>query len=257
VHPLPVAQLRGLGGPAFRSAPDQHLLAAEFLHRRAKVADIKQLAPLLPWQVSPAPIVWAGDAAAAWRPGTVTGADGVPVPFVQSHGDAVASYTVVIGDHGRVALLQSPPAWLAAAPSAVLVDPRWLGEWQTYAPFWRRNGLLLGAGEGYQAAHDVALVCHSLPGKATITLVGLGAAGVTALLTAPLCPRITRIVADDLGPTFAADGNRLPMCPELCRFGDLDDLAKTAARSAQCTIGGFAGRAPLTATDVGTAIAAH
>jgi hypothetical protein len=137
----------------------------------------------------------------------------------------------------------------------VLVDPRWSGEWQRFAPFWRRNGLMLGCGEGYQAAHDVALVCASLPGNARITLVGLGTAGVSALLAAPLCPRITHLVADDLGPDYRANGNRLPLCPELLRYGDLPRLLADARRTAVCDVGGFAGAPALTPAEVARLLA--
>ena len=44
------------------------------------------------------------------------------------------------------------------------------------------------------------------------------------MLAAGLCARITRVFAADLGPSYALDGNRLPLCPELVRWKDLPDL---------------------------------
>jgi hypothetical protein len=60
-----------------------------------------------------------------------------------------------------------------------------------------------------------------------VHLVGRGEAGVVAVLAAHLCPRIERVQADERGPSYADDGNRLPLCPELLRFWDLPDLIRT------------------------------
>src|SRR5262249_49072289 len=253
----PVAELRALGGPPHRSAPDRDVLAREALARRPKAASIAALAPALPPRALAAAVRWRGAADAAWRAATVAGADGVPVPFLVQQGSAGddVPYTVFAAPEGKSALLARRHPLLQQAAKAVLVDPRWCGEWQRFAPFWRRNGLMAGCGEGSRAAHDRALVGASLPGNAKITLVGLGTAGVPALLAAPLCPRITRLVADDLGPAFAADGNRLPLCPELLRCGDLARLLADARSSAACDIGGFAGAPALTQADVARLLA--
>src|SRR5690606_7937349 len=84
----------------------------------------------------------------------------------------------------------------------------------------------LGRGEGYQAALDTAIVCASLPGTEPIELIGLGEAGVVALLAAHLCPRITSVVTPDLGPSYASAPLRLPLCHEILRWGDLDELVQ-------------------------------
>jgi hypothetical protein len=137
---------------------------------------------------------------------------------------AGAALTVVVDPRGMSAFRQQPPAWLQDASPAVLVDPRPYGEWARFRSAWQRNGILLGRGEGYQAAVDIALVCASLPGKAPIRLVALGEAGVPALLAARLCARIVQVANDDLGAPYAEDGNRAPLCPELLRHLDLPDL---------------------------------
>ena len=58
-------------------------------------------------------------------------------------------------------------------------------------------------------------------------VVGLGEAGVVAVLAAHLCPRIVRVAADELGEPYGKQGNRLPLCPELLRFRDLPELIRT------------------------------
>jgi hypothetical protein len=112
-------------------------------------------------------------------------------------------------------------------PRVVAVDPRPYGEWAPYRTSWQRNGLLLGRGEAYTAALDVATVCASLPGDAPVHVVGIGEAGVVAVLAAHLCARIARVEATDLGKTCAEDGNRLPLCPELLRWRDVPELVRT------------------------------
>ena len=258
LQPWPVGELRALGGPPQRAAPDLLELASERMNRQPHVATLAQVAPELPWHVEATAIQWRGDATAQWRPATVTGSDGVSVPFLVQHSDAGdgAPYTVVLDPAGKAALLASRAPLLAAASKLVLVDPRWSGEWQRFAPFWRRNGLMLGQGEGYQAAHDVALVCASLPGGGKVTLVGLGTAGVTALLAAPLCPRIIFLIADDLGPDYEEQGNRLPLCPELLRWGNLPDLIAAAQRAATCILAGSGLVPKLSPRDLGRLLAA-
>jgi hypothetical protein len=177
----------------------------------------------------------------------VTGGDGVPVPMLVRRSDAAAGepWTVVAGGPGKAGLAIPPPDLLLGARRPVVVDPRWTGEWQRYAATWRRNGLILGQGEAYQMAHDLALACASLPGEAEVTLVGLGSAGVGALLAAGLCPRIGHVVLENLGPTYAVDGNRLPLAPELLRSADLPELLQALGKRCRVTVGGFAGAPPL------------
>lgn len=246
-RPFTMAELVGLGGPLPRTPPDQHALAAEFLARRPAVTSLRDLAPALPWHVEAAPIERHGHADGPWRPASVRGKDGVPVPLLLAAADdAAAPWIVVDAEAGKAALLQQPPPWLSL-PRVVLVDPRGRGEWQRFAPFWRRNGLMLGCGEGYLAAHDLALVCQSLPGDAPVTVVGLGHAGIEALLAAAICPRISRVVTDDFGPSYAEDGNRLPFCPELSRYGGVGQLVHAVEERCELHLGGLAPAARLDA----------
>lgn len=255
LHPQPVAVLRGLDRELEVPRPDATLLAAEHVQRRAKVSDPRLLAPNLPWKVEPAAIEWRGAEDLPWRPASVKGADGVPVPMfvVRDTGADPLPWTVVVAEGGATALRRGDAAWLNG-PRRVLVDARFTGEWQSFAPSWRRNGLLLGCGEGYQSAHDTALAAASLPGKAPVRLVGLGNAGVTVLMAADLCPRVQQVIAEDLGVSFAQDGNRLPLCPEILRLGD--PFAFFTARLSRCelVLGGAttagAPRPRLLATDL-------
>ncbi len=212
-------------------------MAAEYLGRRPRVASLAELAPGLDLAVSRREVAWLDPGDARWRRGTVTGSDGVPIPFRlgRDHDGGAGPYTVVVDPHGAVAaMLETTPAAGAHAEDrpgsgsrVVLVDPRPYGEWAPFRSAWQRNGLLLGRGEGYQAALDVATVCASLPGDLPVHLTARGEAGVVAVLAAHLCPRIAKVAVDGLGPTYGADGNRWPLCPELLRFADLPRLVAT------------------------------
>jgi hypothetical protein len=200
---------------------DRAAAAKEHLARRARAADLAALAPGLDFAVAPRPIVWHDPEAADHRRGSVVGADGVPIPFHATRDSPLRHWYLWIDPRGaRAAMADSLPA----AGRSVFVDPRPYGEWSRFRSAWQRNGLLLGRGEAYQAAVDVALVAASLPDEnAEVYVAGAGEAGVVALLAARLCPRITHVWADP-GPSFAEDGNRLPLCPEIRRWGDVADL---------------------------------
>lgn len=241
LYPVPV--LRALAQRDPVPPPDRRALADEHSRRRGPCT-LAEAAPGLPWRVLPAALEHRGAAELPWRPAVVRGPDGVPVPLRIARSEAVdpTPWTVIVAGVGSPEVLRQRPAWLAAPPRAVLVDPRFLGEWQFLAPFWRRNGLLLGCGDGYQAAHDVALVAASLPGTAPVTLVGLGEAGIVAMLAASLCPRATRVVTDDLDPDWERDGNRLPLLPGFRRAGGLAPLLATLRGRCELRLGGL-GRA--------------
>ena len=220
--------------PLLRARPTAQLsadvMAAEYAKRRSPVASLSELAPGLNLQVPAAEVTWLDAVGAAWRRGTVTGMDGVAIPFrLEHHDDPVdLPYNVVVDPRGAVAaMLEATPGRTGDTGRTVLVDPRPYGEWSPFRSAWQRNGIFLGRGEGYQAALDVALVCAALPGTTKVNVVGHGEAGVVALLAAHLCPRIVKVTADDLGPNYATQGNRLPQCPELLRYRDLPELIAT------------------------------
>ncbi len=228
--------------PLYRARPDARLdteaMAREHLARRAPVRGLAELAPKIRFGELACAWHWDADESAEWRTGS--GGLEVPVPVRMrrtDHGDDVP-YTVFIDPRGGAAVLAEQPAWLTAVQRPVLAEPRPYGEWASYRSAWQRNGILLGCGEGYQAAYDVAQVCHNLPGAAPVHVVGLGEAGVVALLAAHLCPRIVRIVTDDLGPSYAENGNRLPLCPELLRWRDLPELIRTLPATCDYELGG-------------------
>lgn len=207
---------------------DAKAMANEHLARRAKVGALAELAPGLDLRVSAQPIEWLDDEGTPWRRGLVR-SEGVPIAFRMRAGtvDPTSPITVVVDPAGMAHAVAECATLLQPLERAVLVEPRPYGGWSPFRAAWQRNGLLLGRGEGYQAALDTALVCASLPGEAPVHVVGLGEAGVVALLAAHLGPRITRVTTDQLGANYAQDGNRLPLCPELLRFADLPELIAT------------------------------
>ncbi len=242
LHLYPVPELRARDRQDPVPGPDRAALARELVARRAAVT-LREAAPNLPWRVTAAPVAFRGPAEAKWRAASVTGEDSVPVPFrigrTAPSVPADEPFTVFVAPQGSSALLRQQPPWLHAPARPVLVDPRFVGEWQFVAPAWRRNGLLLGCGEGYQAAHDVALVAESLPGTAPVTLVGLGGGGVVAVLAASLSRRTTRVVTDDLDPDWTRDGNRLPLLPEFLRQGGLGPLLSGLRERCELRLGGL------------------
>jgi len=207
---------------------DADAMAAEHRSRRGKVAALAALAPGLDLRVTAGPIEWRDDADAPWRRGLVR-SDGAPIVFQwrRDAADDSTPFTVVIDPQGIAHALAAEAPRLQALARAVLVEPRPYGGWAPFRAAWQRNGILLGRGEGYQAALDTAIVCASLPGAAPVHVVGLGETGVVGLLAAHLCPRITHVATDQLGANYAHDGNRLPLCPELLRFADLPELIAT------------------------------
>ena len=222
--PFAAAELQPLLATRPNAALDAASMAREHLARRPKVADLAALAPGLDLRVATRPSEW--DGAKDWRGASVVGNDGVSIPIRYRWDNLRLSdgFTVVVDPRGAAALLAEAPTWLAQLGDTALVDPRPYGEWARFRSAWQRNGILLGRGEGYQAALDTAIVCASLPGTQPVRLIGLGEAGVVALLAARLCPRITAVVVDDLGPSYAASPLRLPLCPELRRWRDVPEL---------------------------------
>jgi hypothetical protein len=219
--PFPPQVLQQLGKDGPNGAPPRTDLVAERLARVAKVDSLQALAPGLAVAIAAQPIHWLDPESVQWRRGTVTGSDGVPIPFRHDAQRRGPGIHILIDPRGAAAAVADNPP---SAGPLVVVDPRPYGEWAPFRSAWQRNGLLLGRGEAYQAAVDVALVAASLPGQGNVRVHGKGEASVVALLAAHLCPRIDQVDVDDLGPTYAADGNRLPLAPELLRFGDLPAL---------------------------------
>ncbi|HEX5051325.1 MAG TPA: LamG-like jellyroll fold domain-containing protein [Planctomycetota bacterium] len=230
--------------PAVQLDPD--VMAAEYLARRAKVGSLAELAPGLDLHVVAHEVEWLDTEASEWRRGRVRGGDGVPIPLRCKRTQAAPTepYTVVVDPGAGAADRADAPAWFSALARPVTIGPRPYGEWSAFRSAWQRNGLLLGRGEGYQAALDTALVCASLPGTAPVHVIGLGEAGVVALLAAHLCPRIVHVAVDDLGASYAEQGNRWPLCPELLRFRDLPELIATLPKSCSFEqgLGGAAAR---------------
>lgn len=228
-------------GPAPR-APDRSAMAAEYAVRRPRVEKLRELAPALPWDARGAKLTDLGAVASgsAWHGATVVGVDGVRVPVMARgvFGSEAGPITVVVSPGGRASLMLEPPAWLAAAGRAVIFEPRTQGEWGEFAGAWVRNGLLLGCGEGYLAAHDIAKVVESLPPDAAVQVVALGSCGVEALIAAGITTRIGMLVVEDLGPSYADGPDRSPQLPEIRRFGDVPAVVASVGPSCKVIVGG-------------------
>jgi len=232
-QPFDPRQLQALGGPAADALIASDRAAASLLERRSPLERARELAPGLPWEVAASDIEWRGPEGKGWRGAVVRGADRVPVPFLVRDvaaagqgggvgGDTSADrWVVFVAGQGKAGLIAQNPRFLSSRPRAVAVDARGFGEWAPFAAAWRRNGLLLGRGELYQAAHDVALVCESLPEPRRVTLVGLGDGGFVAVVAATLSGRVRDLITDDLGPGYAEAPNRTPHAPEVLRRGGL------------------------------------
>lgn len=218
--PVPLERLRALGPPP--AAPDRAALAKEFLGRRPRATSPQGVAPGLPWNVGRGDIDDLGPAApgSPWNRGAVRGEDGVPIPMLLRDGRRGEDrpWTVFVAPGGHAALLLDPPEGLATAERAALVDVRFTGEWSRFADAWRRNALLLGRGEGYQAAHDLALVAKSLPGGGRVTVVARDWTGKVAVVARYLTDRIEATRTEGLA-SFPDDGNPLPSFPEILRLG--------------------------------------
>ncbi|MCA8948181.1 MAG: hypothetical protein KDE27_01685, partial [Planctomycetes bacterium] len=205
--------------PLLRQRPNARLdpraMAREYLARRPRVASWRDLAPGLAFDIERKAIEWHDSTSPTWRCGVVRGADGVPIPLrLREQPETGVPFRVIVDPRGASIAAAAVTGEPDPDFQLALVDPRPYGEWQRYRSAWQRNGLLLGRGEGYQAAVDIALACASLPGEGPIQLVGRGEAGIPSLLAAGLCNRIVEVDTDELGRDFAADGNRLPLCPE-------------------------------------------
>lgn len=219
--PFAPGELQRVAAAGPDGTPKAAALVHEQLARRPQVATLAALAPGLDLAIARRSIAWRDAEGARWRGGTVTGSDGVPIPLRVTAAAADAHWQLRVDPRGMATAMAEP---VDGADAVAVVDARPYGSWATFRSAWQRNGLLLGRGEGYQAAVDVALAAASLPGDGPVHVVGRGEAGVVAVLAAHLCPRITRVTADQLGEAYAEEGNRWPLCPELLRWRDLPEL---------------------------------
>ncbi len=269
---FPVSTLAALGPP--NRVPDRVALAAEHAARRPSVSTLRELAPKLTWSPRVLEPGNLGPVApdSPWNRYTITGPDNVALPFLArgvlwdgpdaevKSPDDNSDILVVLPADSRAPLLLNPPDWLTSAKRVVILEPRFRGEWREFADGnggWRRNAIILGRGEGYQAAVDIAQIIQSIPGDGKVTVVALGPTGVEALLALGGAPRIHSLIIDNLGPSFTADGNRDPQCPGILRFGDLDKLIATARPDCTLTIGGSTlgkGPKPLDADQIKAAL---
>jgi dienelactone hydrolase len=98
---------------------------------------------------------------------------------------------------------------------------------------WSLDEILWGRPEAGMAVTDLhsCLDALRLPAGADtrrVVLVGFGDASLTAVLAGVLEPRITAVIATDLGPTYG-EGRSSPLIPNLLRVGDIPQLVAALA----------------------------
>jgi hypothetical protein len=98
---------------------------------------------------------------------------------------------------------------------------------------WRLDGILWNRPETGMGVTDLRACLDALrPATSSktrlVVLVGLSDAGFTAVVAGALEPRISVVIADRLGPTFA-EGRQSPLIANLLRVGDLPELVAAIA----------------------------
>ena len=115
----------------------------------------------------------------------------------------------------------------------VVVDIRPYGEWSYRADIQRLNGVFFGRPPAAVGAHDLLATAAWLRERpevdaASVGLVGLGDAGVPALMAAAIDERVAFVGAPEVGATYA-EGRAEPVASHLVTLGDLPDLAAACA----------------------------
>jgi len=166
------------------------------------------------------------------KDGTYPSEKGISIPallFTPKHAKQ-APAAIVIGKgkpHDR-ALADD----LVARGFVVLApDVRLFGE---LAIKWHLNAVIWGRPEAGMGAHDVKRAVDWLASRPDvdpkrICVVGLGDAGVVALLAGAIDERIRAVAADDIAKTYR-DGREQPVIPNVLRVGDLPEIAALVAR---------------------------
>jgi dienelactone hydrolase len=98
---------------------------------------------------------------------------------------------------------------------------------------WRLDGVLWNRPETGMGVTDLRACLDALHPAASsktrqVVLVGLRDAGFTAVIAGALEPRISAVIADRLGPTFA-EGRQSPLIANVLRVGDLPELVAAIA----------------------------
>jgi len=118
----------------------------------------------------------------------------------------------------------------ATGVTILLPDIRLTGvlerNWSLDGILWNRPEIGMGLTD-LRACLDVL---RPRDGRKTrqVVLVGLGDAGFTAAIVGALEPRVSAVIADRLGPTFA-EGRQSPLIANLRRVGDLPELVAAIA----------------------------
>ncbi len=158
----------------------------------------------------------------------------VPVVLVTPRGPARELAAVVIADdRGKALLLGERWDTLAGAAGRgvciAVTDVRFLGEWSLEAAVQRLNGIFVGRPPAAVGSHDLLAVAAWLRRRPEVRrdevgVMGLGDAGVLALMAASLEPAIAFAVAAEVGPTYS-EGRTDPVASHLVTVGDLPEIA--------------------------------
>ena len=157
-----------------------------------------------------------------------------PALLLGANPSAKTALVILIHPKGGNAILQEYGEFVrslqTSAVTVLLPDIRLTGALQRT---WRLDGILWGRPETGMAVTDLRACVDALRPEGgsharPVVLVGLGDAGFTATIAAVLEPRISAIVADRLGQTYA-EGRQSPLIANLLRVGDLPELVAALA----------------------------
>ena len=238
---------KSLGGPKKRS-PHQKTLAGEFLSRRPALIHRHQLAPALSWNPSRSPLTIPEQAPASgdFDRREFRGEGGAPITLLLKQGATKepGPWVLAVSALPLADLPRGLSAALLQFKKLAIMTPRFSGDAGRLQKHWERNGLLLGCGVGYIAAHDIAGAAASLPGNDRVRLVTMGDEGPAGLIAATMAKRIEDVVVPTYGKSYRQDGNRRPQLPEILRLGGMEAIIGRIPPPCRLLIGGAPKDAP-------------
>jgi dienelactone hydrolase len=187
-----------------------------------------------------------GEVAAAPRPSVQNGFEGrqmrissepgieFPALLLGAKPSARTTLVILVHPKGGQAILKEygeVVRFLQASGAAILLpDIRLTGVLQRN---WGLDGILWSRPETGMGVTDLRACLDALRPAASsktrqVVLVGLSDAGFTAVIAGALEPRVSAVIADRLGPTFA-EGRQSPLIADLMRVGDLPELVAAIA----------------------------
>jgi dienelactone hydrolase len=144
---------------------------------------------------------------------------------------------VVADSEGKAHVLETQWAELrrlvGEGVCVAVADARCYGEWSYRADIQRLNGVFFGRPSAAVGAHDLLAVVTWLRGRpevgrTQVGLLGLGDAGVPALMAAAMDETVACAAAPQVGATYA-EGRTEPVASHLVAVGDLPQIAASCA----------------------------